>query len=374
MNYNEDEGNLLMAVRIQERTEPRPSRIKDRASIARKTLRVLVFISSINVYSISWAYDLCLWATGGVYLDRKGYAAAQFLFESDMEPVPLGEYVGPYQKNGCPGMISVEEFESYEKVILDQRGSFAYDVGLYIVHNDYPYIKDGSCATERVTHRWFDALGGTAYSGSGIFCGTRRPRQFSINLSGPSTTKALPSGPPLNLIATVTEEGSPGFDRPVEINIEGLNGTNNRIPGITDVDGRFAFRYVPPYLVATQAVVYGNCKNCTNTDSKIINVSPVEVDPCAPTKGNPIQPGSGEKIEHENDWIDHSNHPLNVQRIYRSFGNFLNGMGEKWSHGFSGSIDTSSIDDGTIVINLSNSGKNIISRPCKIHPAAMIRV
>jgi YD repeat-containing protein len=171
---------------------------------------------------------------------------------------------------------------------------------------------------------------------------------LQVSLHGGSQTKALPAGPALAQVATVTRGGQPASAQAVTVRI----GNFAAITGLTDNAGQFAFTYIPPHLHQTEQVT-ATCAGCTNTASKYILVSPSEV--CEGTKGNPIQPASGEKLEAELDWPGFAAHLLPFSRHYRSYGNSDTGLGINWSHNWSAVVAKSdfeaaiSLGDGTKV-------------------------
>lgn len=79
-----------------------------------------------------------------------------------------------------------------------------------------------------------------------------------IQLSGPIRTKALPAGPLLPQLATVTQGGGPVAGKAVTITISGA-GT---LSGVTNAAGQFAFTYVPPIQRPTTATVTATCSDC----------------------------------------------------------------------------------------------------------------
>ena len=163
-----------------------------------------------------------------------------------------------------------------------------------------------------------------------------------ISLSGPSHTKALPAGPALPFVASVTEGGQPKAGKLVTI----ARSNGPGITGVTDSAGTFRFTYVPPVQRELSDELIASCGGCSNTDSATVDVSYCEV--CESGFGNPIQPATGEKQQTETDWADASPHPLSLTRYYRSQGNGGARMGPNWSHDFAASVSVSQIAKVTL--------------------------
>jgi hypothetical protein len=94
-----------------------------------------------------------------------------------------------------------------------------------------------------------------------------------IELAGASTTQALPAGPALPQVATVTREGMPVASMPVSIRVDG----NLVATGMTDFRGEYRFMYVPPIQRAATVVLTGLCTDCSNTATKTIVVEHCDV-------------------------------------------------------------------------------------------------
>ena len=169
---------------------------------------------------------------------------------------------------------------------------------------------------------------------------TKLPRTISV--SGGSTT-ALPAGSPIPITATVIDEaGQTNIGISVSI-ISGGGGVSISAPGGSSNSA--TFKYVPPYFQATQALLQATCNDCDNVAYATVYVAACEVDQCASgAVGNPVQPGSAEKVEQTVDWQDRAPHPLSLQRVYRSQGNTPAAMGANWTHSFAGSLDISKDD------------------------------
>lgn len=229
-----------------------------------------------------------------------------------------------------------------------QQGSELYAVSFYNFEQRTYTLPEGQsqCTpTGYFRGRW--SISGTSVSGDGWACVSLLPSETLISISGPSTTKALPAGPALNLVATVTKNGVPLPNKPVTVNLPG----GSSISGYTDAapfSGQFKFAYMPPYQVATMEQITATCTDCTNTAQKIITVSACEV--CDKTAGNPIQPATGEKLQNETDWTGAGEDPLQVTRYYRSFGSLTSGLGPNWSLGYVASISGTSTSSFVIQV------------------------
>lgn len=162
-------------------------------------------------------------------------------------------------------------------------------------------------------------------------CVPRPPDPLVIHLAGPSRTKALPAGPALPFVATVTQGGIPQPGKAVTI-----AGAGSSMSGSTDAAGSVYFTYIPPVQREAELTITASCIGCSNTAQKDVKVDHCEV--CGPTFGNPIQPATGEKQQDETDWLDASPHPLSFVRHYRSHGGAQAGLGPNWSHRFAATL------------------------------------
>lgn len=118
-----------------------------------------------------------------------------------------------------------------------------------------------------VCHRWTDGPNHYGFSYFAIARVGSGP-SADIRLSGPSRTKALPAGPVLPQVATVTEGGIAVAGKSVSITISGV-GT---LSGVTNGAGQFAFTYVPPRQQPTTATVTATCTDCAAPATKQIFV------------------------------------------------------------------------------------------------------
>ena len=105
------------------------------------------------------------------------------------------------------------------------------------------------------------------------------PIPFKVALSGPSVTKALPAGPAIALLATVTQSGAPAAGKGVNISL----GSGGAVSGTTDSAGEFAFTYTPPAF-ATSDTITGTCSGCAAPATKTITVESAEL--MCPVQGN----------------------------------------------------------------------------------------
>lgn len=134
---------------------------------------------------------------------------------------------------------------------------------------------------------------------------------------------------------TVTQGGQPVKNKPVSIVLSESGKEYSSFQGDTDAAGTVRFTYVPPYMRAAVVTLQASCSGCSNTATKQITVDACDV--CEPTRGNPIQPATAEKIQREVDWKDEGVHPLSITRTYRSYGDG-GGSGGKWFHDYHASI------------------------------------
>ena len=167
------------------------------------------------------------------------------------------------------------------------------------------------------------------------------PDDVRIRISGPSHTKALPAGPALLQVITTTQ-GRHRYPR-ASVGMQ-INGGSFRWVA-TNANGEWHTNFIPASRYAETVHVKVACwSGCVNTDEKVIHVAACET---CHTQGNPIAPGSGEKLQTEPDWQDAGEHPVSFTRHYRSGGAAASaGLGTHWSHGFAASItgsDTSRI-------------------------------
>jgi len=105
----------------------------------------------------------------------------------------------------------------------------------------------------------------------------------------------------------------------------------------TDQSGNFSLNFVPPSRQTGTFHLTAACwSGCVNQVEKDIAVAGCDI---CHGKGNPIAPGSGEKIQDEQaDWQDASPHPLSFGRHYRSHGAAACGLGPNWSHDHAATI------------------------------------
>ncbi len=177
--------------------------------------------------------------------------------------------------------------------------------------------------------------------------------ETTINLTGPSATKALPAGPALLETATVTQSGTPKPGVSVTITLTG----HGAISGTTDAAGQFNFTYVPPRLIAASDELIGTCAGCSNTAVKPIKVEPCDI--CEGKVGNPISIATGEKDQTEADWQDNGTHPLSFTRHYRSYANIESGLGARWSHNWAAAVTKTDLQ---ATVRFGDGSKSIFNR------------
>lgn len=93
----------------------------------------------------------------------------------------------------------------------------------------------------------------------------------TIELVGPSSTKALPAGPVLPLVARITQQGGLAANKGLTLTLQREGGEPTTFNGVTDAAGDFKFIYVPPYR-ATVDRLTATCVDCSNTAVKVITV------------------------------------------------------------------------------------------------------
>jgi YD repeat-containing protein len=163
------------------------------------------------------------------------------------------------------------------------------------------------------------------------------PDDVIIELNGPSATKALPAGPVLPQIISTKQGRYPYPSASVGYKLDG--GAFQWFA--TDREGNFRFNFEPPSRQAGTFHITAACwASCANQAEKDIVVAGCDI---CQGKGNPIAPGSGEKLQSESDWQDASAHPLSFSRHYRSHGAAASGLGPNWSHDYSASISGTSL-------------------------------
>lgn len=168
------------------------------------------------------------------------------------------------------------------------------------------------------------------------------------------------AGPVLPQIARVKQNGFPASGKSITITITGAAAGS--ISGVTDANGEFRFTYVPPHR-KTVDVVSASCGGCSNTATKPITVDGPEVQFCPAESGtlfgNPIMPGSAEKIQAEEDWGDSGPHPLRFTRHYRSAGTVFAGLGVNWSHNYAARLVEA---QGDYAVHLPDGGTLYLTR------------
>lgn len=152
------------------------------------------------------------------------------------------------------------------------------------------------------------------------------PEQFTISLSGPSWTLSRPAGAPLPQVALVTGNSGPASGKPVTVTI----ASGGSYSGTTNAAGEVAFVYMPPAMAVTDTLT-ATCTGCSNTATKSVQVDACSTGKCA---GNPIDPGTGEKVQAEPDWSDPGVHGLSFTRYYGSYSSAQAGLGPRWSHSY----------------------------------------
>ncbi len=185
----------------------------------------------------------------------------------------------------------------------------------------------------------------------------------TIALEGATKTTALPVGPALVQVATVTQGGTPVPGRAVTITVAGGRSAT----GATDGAGKFYFTYLPPDHSAT-AEIRATCERCFNTATntiKVEDIPPPETCEAGDAVGNPVSPSTGEKLQTETDWADLGAHPLRFVRHYRSYGNLNSSLSERWSHPYVASIAGGS---SPRVVQLGDGSKAIFSRASEAAP------
>jgi hypothetical protein len=101
----------------------------------------------------------------------------------------------------------------------------------------------------------------------------RETRPLTIELSGPSSTQALPAGPVLHVTARVTRAGSPVTGVAIQLQVNGASSGG----ADSDGNGEYHFTYVPPLLKATQDKLTATCTSCSNTATKLVTVESCDV-------------------------------------------------------------------------------------------------
>jgi len=218
---------------------------------------------------------------------------------------------------------------------------------------------DASCRAG--TEAWYDKVGMT-------HCACLEGRQSEndqcvgavrITLSGPGSVKALPAGPAAALLATVTRDGAPLMGREVLIRMEG----GGVVGGVTDAAGQVGALYIPPRQQRAQVNVSANCGGCTNTATLQISVQAAAAPQSCESGqrlGNPIVPGTGEKVQDITDWQDAGAHGLHWSRHYRSQGNVASGLGGGWSHRYAAQVSNGLLERS---VWLGDGGKADFQRP-----------
>jgi YD repeat-containing protein len=164
------------------------------------------------------------------------------------------------------------------------------------------------------------------------------PDDITIELTGPSFTKALPAGPVLPQIISTKQGRYPYPSASVGYKLDG--GAFQWFA--TDRDGNFRFNFEPPSRQTGTFHITAACwSGCVNQAEKDIVVAGCDI---CQGKGNPIAPGTGEKLQSESDWQDASAHPLSVNRHFRSQGAAASDLGPNWSHDYAASIAGASLD------------------------------
>lgn len=176
--------------------------------------------------------------------------------------------------------------------------------------------------------------------------------ELKVSVAGP--TQALPldmGGQPLQLVATVTQDGAPaeGVSLSLQSSSLAAGGSAAMVYSTTNAAGHVVINYYPPQtlLGANKAdrFVFG-CGNCTNSASVSIQVQGTPLTDSNQTcdagmsTPNPILPATGTKVKVQTDWLDWAPHPLTLTRNYASRWTAPPGaaMGNEWSHSFAARI------------------------------------
>ncbi|MCS4508716.1 RHS repeat-associated core domain-containing protein [Xylophilus ampelinus] len=138
----------------------------------------------------------------------------------------------------------------------------------------------------------------------------------------------------------MAEYDAPAAHASVSIFLKKDGNIESSYAGVTDGQGKFQFKYVPPQ-VPTKIVLESLCGGCTNISTNTIEVLANQIcDANSPPLENPIQIATGEKLEADSDWIDRSPHPLSFGRFYYGFGDLAAArMGGKWAHQYYGKLE-----------------------------------
>ena len=102
--------------------------------------------------------------------------------------------------------------------------------------------------------------------------------RYTIGVSGPSSTSALPSQVgPIDQVVTIKSEDGPVASEvfSVEMRVNGVIAGAS--PQITDKNGKSVITYTPPYFYGLTVDLTASCVYCENTSSKTITVLPVDV-------------------------------------------------------------------------------------------------
>lgn len=102
--------------------------------------------------------------------------------------------------------------------------------------------------------------------------------RYTIGVSGPSSTSALPSQVgPIDQVVTITSEDGPVASEvfSVEMRVNGVIAGAS--PQITDQNGKSVITYTPPYFYGLTVDLTTSCVYCENTASKSITVLPTDV-------------------------------------------------------------------------------------------------
>ena len=214
---------------------------------------------------------------------------------------------------------------------------------------------------------WIDAADMSVTQLGRRWCAYIPPATVQLSVT-PSQTKALPAGPAVTGTAIVKNGSAPAAGKGISIALSG-GGT---LGGITDANGKFVFKFIPPGNQTT-ATLTANCTECLYAVQAAVSVDPASAS-CSAAEfasdagslvGNPISPATGSKVQVDNDFTDNAPHGLSLTRQYRSTAGLAAAgfaSGNTWSHNYAASLTLS--PDGTQATVLLGDGNSFgFTRP-----------